>query len=73
MSAANEAEPMFRVVKGCPTDEELAALVVVLSAVAGSETTETHRSPTGQWAAYWRAVRAPIRPGPGAWRASARG
>ena len=36
LSAEATAEPVFRVVKGSPSDEELAALVCVLSAVANS-------------------------------------
>ena len=81
MSAAHESdtvtaeakgpEPMFSVVKGQPTDEELAALVVVLSSRRGSPATGK-AGPPSQWAAYWRGLRAPITPGPGAWRQSTR-
>lgn len=62
--------PDIRVVRGDPTPEEVAAVVSVVSArlaAAGSEETERPRT----WAAYWRSVRQPLRPGPGAWRASA--
>ncbi len=62
--------PLFRVVKGTPTDDELAALVVVLTAKAAGE-----RAPSGPprsaWASYWTRRRAPLTPGTGAWRASA--
>jgi hypothetical protein len=65
------------VIKGNPTDEEVAAVVAALTALAGApraepEAGDTRRRPDG-WNAYWRAVRAPLRPAPGAWRAAARG
>ncbi|MFW6204053.1 MAG: acyl-CoA carboxylase subunit epsilon [Actinomycetota bacterium] len=67
---SEDADPPVRVVKGDPTPEELAALVAVISAKAAEAGgAETERPST--WAAYWRTVRtAPLRPGPGAWRAS---
>ena len=65
--------PVFSVVRGHPDDAELAALVAVLQ----SRMREAGDRPSGQpsrsgWSAYWRGVRAPLAPGPGAWRASAR-
>jgi hypothetical protein len=57
----------LHVVKGDPTPEELAALVAVISAKAAAAG-EPGRPST--WAAYWRSVREPLRPGRGAWRAS---
>ena len=66
-------EPVFRVTRGNPTDEELAALVTVLTALSGRPAAPAEAPvPAGGWSAYWRAVRAPLRPGPDAWRASAR-
>ena len=64
-------EPL-RVIKGNPTEEELAALLMVLRGRAS--TTEAPPDPPidNGWAAYWRSVGAPIRPGPGVWRASGR-
>ena len=64
-------EPSIRVVAGDPTAEELAALVVVLSSLG---TTAPAPDPTKRdgWGAYWRGVRAPLAPGPGAWRAAGR-
>jgi len=59
-----------QVVKGEPTDAELAALVAVLSAKAAAAAGDQPERPAN-WAAYWRSVREPLRPGPGAWRASA--
>ncbi|MBB5788329.1 acyl-CoA carboxylase epsilon subunit [Jiangella mangrovi] len=65
----SDAPPLFRVVRGTPTDEELAALVVVLTAkaAAGRAPSAPERS---SWASYWN-HRAPLAPGAGAWRASA--
>ena len=62
---------MFSIVKGSPTEEELAAVMTVLSdpvrsAAAKSETTPARSG----WSAYWRSVRSPIQPGPSAWRMS---
>jgi len=66
----NTDEPVFSVVKGSPTDEEVAALVAVLT-LARRREPEPDTRPSG-WSAYWRTVRAPITPGPNAWRMSAR-
>ena len=68
-------EPVLRVVKGDPTDEELAALVAVVSAraaaqaAAGAAVAAEQRA--SDWASYWRNVRQPLQHGPGRWRASA--
>jgi acyl-CoA carboxylase epsilon subunit len=64
-------EPVFSVVKGAPTDEELAALVAVLTLTDRRSEPEPATRPSG-WSAYWRTVKAPILPGPDAWRMSAR-
>ena len=58
------------VVKGHPTDEELAALVTVLRLSSRRPEPEPATRPSG-WSAYWRTVRAPISPGANAWRMSA--
>ena len=72
-AAADDTEPIFRVVSGRPTDEELAAVLAVLTA-AGPPTTTAAPAPQSRsgWSAYWRAVRQPLHPGPGAWRTSRR-
>jgi hypothetical protein len=64
-------EPLFQVVKGSPTEEELAALVAVFSLRSGGVTAEAEPRASG-WSAYWRSVRAPVQPGPEAWRMSGR-
>jgi len=70
MNSADDQKPEFSVVKGSPTEDELAAVVTVL-------TTHFARPPEGEatparsgWSAYWRSVRSPIQPGPSAWRMS---
>jgi hypothetical protein len=66
------SEAGFRVVAGNPTEEEIAAVVAVLTAVAAAHPAEPEQPRSG-WAAYWRSVRAPIQPGPGKWQAAVRG
>ena len=72
MSGPDDQSLEFTVVKGSPTEDELAAVVTVL-------TTELNRPHQGEvkpaqsgWSAYWRSVRSPIQPGPTAWRMSGR-
>jgi hypothetical protein len=64
-------EPLFQVVKGSPTEEELAALVAVF-ALQRSTAAAAPKSRESGWSAYWRSVRAPVQPGPEAWRMSGR-
>jgi hypothetical protein len=72
MSGRDDQTLEVTVVKGSPTEDELAAVVTVL-------TTEFNRRHQGEakpvqsgWSAYWRSVRSPIQPGPTAWRMSGR-
>ncbi|HEX6197797.1 MAG TPA: acyl-CoA carboxylase subunit epsilon [Jiangellaceae bacterium] len=67
---SEQADRPLRVVKGEPTEDELAALVAAISAKAAEAAHQPAERPSN-WAAYWRSVRAPLQPGPGAWRASA--
>ena len=67
----SEPDQTLRVVRGQPTPEELAALVVVLSAQPPAEVPAPPTRPSG-WADRGSAIRAPLVPGPGAWRASGR-
>ena len=71
MSVEPDAAPAFRVVAGHPSDEELAALVVVLTAAATAPATPAP-PPVSAWAAAARQGRPVLTPGPGAWVASAR-
>lgn len=70
MNAEEPERPVLRVARGEPTAEELAALVTVLG--ARSAATDTAPARRTAWNAPSRLVRAPVRPGPGGWRASAR-
>jgi hypothetical protein len=72
MTIADDQDPLFSIVKGSPTDDELAAVMMVLTIrFASPRQEETKPARTG-WSAYWRSVRSPIQPGPSAWRMSAR-
>jgi hypothetical protein len=57
--------------RGSATPEELAALVAVLTAAAGGGGDPAPPTRRSEWASRERAVRRPLTPGPGAWRASA--
>jgi hypothetical protein len=66
-----EPEPLLRVVRGQPTDEEAAALVVVLAAkLAARPAPGRGQRAAGGWADRARALRTPLTPGPGAWRSA---
>jgi hypothetical protein len=72
-------EPWFQVVAGHPSDEELAAFTVVLTTLV-ADLERQHRElasargphPARGWASRPQLLRAPLAPGPGAWRRSAR-
>ena len=70
-----EPEPLLRVVAGQPTDEEAAALAVVLAAKLAARPAPgragAEHAAVGGWADRARAMRAPLTPGPGAWRRAA--
>ena len=65
------SEPLLRVVSGEPTDEELAALTVVVAALSRRRP-RRRPAPVGAWAARTDLVRTPLQPGPGGWRAAGR-
>jgi Acyl-CoA carboxylase epsilon subunit len=72
MTATDDHEPLFSIVKGSPTEDELAAVIAVLTTrFARLRQEETTPARSG-WSAYWRSVRSPIQPGPSAWRMSGR-
>ncbi len=62
-----ERRAVFRVVRGQPSDEELAALTVTLAALAGGDP-EQAPAPRSAW--NEPQLRTALHPGPGAWRAS---
>ena len=66
MSDPPAIEPTLRVVRGAPTPEELAALVVALAARAGRPTPRRPR----RWSDPARGLRSGVRPGQDAWSAA---
>lgn len=66
--------PVIEVVSGSPTDEELAALVAVISASATAPAGPASEPEGSGWAAYWRRMRGRGTPSPAtdAWRRSFR-
>ncbi|MGY1807087.1 acyl-CoA carboxylase subunit epsilon [Blastococcus sp. SYSU D00669] len=70
-TSETQPQPLLRVVRGEPTAEELAALTVVVAALSRRRA-RTRPTPVGAWGSYGDAHRAPVRPGPGGWRASGR-
>lgn len=66
--------PHLRVVRGDPGPEEIAALTAVLAARAAALRAAQEAGPVPEpgWRDRSRALRAPLRPGPGAWRTSLR-
>ena len=72
-----DRRPMFSVVSGHPSAEELAALTAVVAATLAARTrAAAARADAGPAPSAWldRAAltRTPLRPGPDAWRRSAR-
>ncbi len=65
---SNGERPTLRVVKGGPTDEELAALVVVVATRAAAAPAPS--APKSLWRNRSRNIRPAVSPSPGAWRAS---
>jgi Acyl-CoA carboxylase epsilon subunit len=64
---ADEGRPLLRIVRGEPTDDELAAVVVALTSLAAGAAEAPPRSP---WRSWGRSIRPLAHPSPGAWRAS---
>ena len=62
--------PHLRIVRGNPTDEEVAALVAVV-ATLGNAPEESTPEPRSAWSSRRALVRAPLTHGPDAWRTSA--
>ena len=67
---ASGTRPGLRMVRGDPSDEEIAALTAVLAGLAGNRK-PAEAAPRSRWASREAGLRRPLRPGPGAWRASA--
>ncbi len=64
-------EPTLRLVRGDASEEEIAALLAVISSVNPPDDEGTSdRRATSAWVDRGSLVRRPVSPGPGAWRAS---
>lgn len=70
--AAPAVAPLFSVVHGHPTDEEVAALVAVLTATGGGVGPRTPAPHRSTWADPARRMQPTLAPGPDVWRLSAR-
>jgi hypothetical protein len=69
-----QRRPMLRIVRGDPTEAEIAALITVIAARARQRASARRRHqelPRSAWTDRSRLVRQPVRAGLGAWRASA--
>jgi len=64
--------PALRVVSGCPTPEELAALTAVVAAASAAAAPAPERVRRGGWNDPSYQHRRPLFPGLNAWRAAAR-
>lgn len=74
-SQATTDAPLFRVVAGQPSDDEVAALAVVLASRHGADArphAPTSAALVGGWNSRWHLVRHPPLQGRDAWRSSAR-
>jgi hypothetical protein len=65
---SDETVPLLRVVNPDASPEEVAAIVAVFASLGAAA--EPRRAPRTLWASRQRRTRPPLRPGPGAWRAS---
>ncbi|WP_410656373.1 acyl-CoA carboxylase subunit epsilon [Amycolatopsis sp. lyj-112] len=63
--------PLLRVVRGNPSDAELAALTAVVAAASVARAPRPAPKRDSWWADKTSLVRAELAPGDGAWRASA--
>ncbi|WP_308259264.1 acyl-CoA carboxylase subunit epsilon [Pseudonocardia sp. H11422] len=66
-----ERRALFRVIRGEPTDAEVAALTVVLAAAAAASGEAPAGGPRSAWNDPVARLRVPLHPGPGAWAMSA--
>jgi hypothetical protein len=66
------SQSVLRVVRGRPSDEELAALAALVTATETDAVAQPAQpSLRGRWNDPARAFQRPLHPGPGAWRAAA--
>ncbi|MEP6599627.1 MAG: acyl-CoA carboxylase subunit epsilon [Actinomycetota bacterium] len=68
----DEAAQPLRVVRGAPTDEELAAITALVAIGVVQKLAQPSRIPRSRWADPARAKEHPVRAQPGGWVASGR-
>ncbi|HET6704351.1 MULTISPECIES: acyl-CoA carboxylase subunit epsilon [unclassified Amycolatopsis] len=68
---SEESRPLLRVVRGNPSDAELAALTAVVAAASAAKAPEKPKPRTSWWGDHAVSLRRPLHPDEGAWRASA--
>jgi hypothetical protein len=66
---APQSPPVLSVIRGEPTPDELAALLVVLANRRQARPADSAKRPS-LWSSPGQTLHAPLFPGPGAWRAS---
>jgi hypothetical protein len=66
---ASPPPPVLSVLRGEPTADELAALLVVLASRQPAQPADRGERPS-LWSSPGQMLQAPLFPGPGAWRAS---
>jgi hypothetical protein len=69
-SAETSPRSAIRILNADATPEEIAAIVVALTAIASAATPAPIARRTSNWAAPARALRAPHRPGHDQWRST---
>ncbi|UOZ09901.1 acyl-CoA carboxylase subunit epsilon [Amycolatopsis sp. WQ 127309] len=69
-SVNDEVRPLLRVVRGNPSDAELAALTAVVAAASAARGPGKPTPRTSWWGDHATSLRRPHHPGEGAWRAS---
>jgi hypothetical protein len=72
IAGTNPPAPTLAVLRGSPEPEELAALLVVVSALTAEPLPEADGLSHHGWNAYWRQLGAAPPAAPGAWAAARR-
>ncbi len=68
-SSVVEQPPLLQIITPGATDQEVAALVAVVAAMAAADHA-TPRQAGPEWSAHHRKLHPSYRPGPGGWRSS---
>jgi Acyl-CoA carboxylase epsilon subunit len=71
MSDALASRPTLRVIRGDASDEEIAAILAIVSARSALVQQDAQRAQRGGWTDRSAGMRPAPAPGPGAWRSAA--